>query len=125
VFRILQGRGHETVITLANAAEYRSQMAFRRGRVSLVVAVQFHQSDGGLQVGHVALPTGEGHIVPPRAGLSLGQGILALAVQAHGVEEGIELFMIEGLRVGGRRAHPPSAVVRFFTAWKLNPVISA
>ena len=69
-----------------------------------IETVQFHQTDSGLDIGHVALPAREGHIVAPGARLCLGQGILALTMEAHGVEVAVELLMIEGFgEVQGER----------------------
>ena len=54
---------------------------FAAGERFRVVALQFHDANGGVHIGHVALVACLGDIIPPVAGLSLGERILALSVQ--------------------------------------------
>ena len=47
------------------------------------VTAQLRQAQTRLQVGHVALPAREGHVVFPGTGLGLGERVFGLAVQRH------------------------------------------
>ena len=59
------------------------------------VTAQLRQAQTCLQVGHVALPAGEGHVVFPSAGLGLGKRVFRLAVQRHEHEIVVQLIGIE------------------------------
>ena len=59
------------------------------------VTAQLRQAQTCLQVGHVALPAREGHVVFPGAGLGLGKRVFGLAVQRHEHEVVIQLIGIE------------------------------
>ena len=69
------------------------------------IAAQLRQPDGGLDVGHVALITGEDHIVFPRARLVFAQRVFALPVQLHEHGLMIERIVVKaGNRTPRKRA---------------------
>ena len=68
------------------------------------VAAQLREAEGRLNVGHVALPPGEGDVVLPGARAVLRQRVLRLAVQRLQHEPAVQLVGIERARAPCKRA---------------------
>ena len=77
---------------------------FATAREQRRVAAELRESDGCLDVGHVAFPSGERDVVFPGAGAVLGERVFRLAVKRHEHDLLVGFLIVEEARPPGERA---------------------